>query len=145
MRNVIQMTLKKLFFAKITKKSPSSWLPDLRLWWVWLKQVCSPRLPIYTIQTLPLQQNPGYMPSQARLLILHSTVSLSHTKYPFSEIFDDVIACDLWFSPPSQSKILATPPTCSSSMFFLNFNHSWFRYPWVDWKTIISNRILIAL
>ena len=31
------------------------------------------------------------------------------TKVPLLKIFDDVIACDLWFGPPSQSKILATP------------------------------------
>ena len=32
---------------------------------------------------------------------------------PFLKIFDDVIACDLWFGLPSQSKILATPMTTS--------------------------------
>ena len=30
-------------------------------------------------------------------------------KVAFSKIFDDVIACDLWFGPPPQSKIQATP------------------------------------
>ena len=30
-------------------------------------------------------------------------------KVPLLKIFDDVIACDLWFGPPYQSKILATP------------------------------------
>ena len=33
-------------------------------------------------------------------------------KVPFSQISDDVIACDLWFAPPPlpfQSKILALP------------------------------------
>ena len=30
-------------------------------------------------------------------------------KVPFLKITDDVIACDLWFGPPPQSKILATP------------------------------------
>ena len=30
-------------------------------------------------------------------------------KITFSKISDDVIACDLWFGPPPQSKILATP------------------------------------
>ena len=30
-------------------------------------------------------------------------------KVPFLKIFDDVIACDLWFGSPNQSKILATP------------------------------------
>ena len=30
-------------------------------------------------------------------------------KFPRLKIFDDVIACDLWFGPPYQSKILATP------------------------------------
>ena len=29
-------------------------------------------------------------------------------KVPFFKIFDDIIACDLWFGPP-QSNILATP------------------------------------
>ena len=30
-------------------------------------------------------------------------------KFPLLKIFDDVIACDLWFGPPYKSKILATP------------------------------------
>ena len=30
-------------------------------------------------------------------------------KVPLLKIFDDVIASDLWFGPPNQSKILATP------------------------------------
>ena len=30
-------------------------------------------------------------------------------KVPFLEISDDFIACDLWFGPPPQLKILATP------------------------------------
>ena len=30
-------------------------------------------------------------------------------KVPLSKICDDVIACDLWFAPPTQSKILTTP------------------------------------
>ena len=30
-------------------------------------------------------------------------------KVPFLKISDDVIAFDLWFCPPPQSKILATP------------------------------------
>ena len=30
-------------------------------------------------------------------------------KVPLLKIFDDVIACDLWFGPPYQPKILATP------------------------------------
>ena len=30
-------------------------------------------------------------------------------KVPLLKIFDDVIACDLWFGPSYQSKILATP------------------------------------
>ena len=32
-----------------------------------------------------------------------------YQKVPFMKIFDDVIACDLCFGPPHQSKILATP------------------------------------
>ena len=28
---------------------------------------------------------------------------------PLLKIYDDVIACELWFGPPDQSKILATP------------------------------------
>ena len=34
-------------------------------------------------------------------------------KVPFLKIFDDVIACDLWFGPLPLSKILATPMTSS--------------------------------
>ena len=38
--------------------------------------------------------------------MFHSTISSLQQKIPVS---DDVIACDLRFGPPPQSKILATP------------------------------------
>ena len=47
--------------------------------------------------------------TRRRLLILHFTIFWSHKKLHFSKNFDNVIACDLRFGPPLQSKLLATP------------------------------------
>ena len=54
------------------------------------------------------------------LLIFHSTISLPPQKNSF-EGSDDVIAWDLWFTPP-QSKVLATPMAWAS----LNCKILWF-------------------
>ena len=71
----------------------------------------SPKLDICTFQrllkALPLQ-NPAWMPigNDFRYSIQWY---LCPTKVPLLKIFDDVIACGLWFGLPYQSKILATP------------------------------------
>ena len=46
-------------------------------------------------------------------------------KITFSKISDDVIACDLWFGPPPQSKILATPmPPSLPRLWRINMDQS---------------------
>ena len=56
--------------------------------------------------------------SLCKILVKCQPATISHLpsydifvpqKVPLLKIFDDVIACDLWFGPPYQSKILATP------------------------------------
>ena len=81
-------------FQKIAQQLGAS-PPDPRLWYVWV--------------TLAFSK-----PLQSYVFALFNYISLSPLPSPKSwlsanrEIFDDVIACDLWFRPP-QSKILATP------------------------------------
>ena len=40
-------------------------------------------------------------------------------KVSLAKISDDVIACNLWFAPPPQSKILATPMLCVTSFVWV--------------------------
>ena len=46
---------------------------------------------------------------QATISNIPSYDNFAPQKVPLLKIFDDFIACDLWFGPPYQSKILATP------------------------------------
>ena len=55
-------------------------------------------------------------------LLIYNTFVLQ--KASLSTIYGDVIACDLWFGPPPQSKILATPmtyPEAKSKQHVLHF------------------------
>ena len=85
------MALNKLFFSKkITKNCPHTPVCDTSKFTGFLKT--SPKLRICIFQLYL------FKPS----LFAKSWLSANR------QIFDDVIACDLWFRP-SQSKILATP------------------------------------
>ena len=74
--------------------------------------------------------NPGYEPNQTP-----SFYSLSHKKSLFSKIFDDVNACDLRFSPPSNSKsrrrlcikpcAICIPETGCCILILLAHLHEW--------------------
>ena len=72
----------------------------------------SPKLDICiflrSIFALSLYQNPDQVPTGFgfRSSILRYFCPIKSSSF---EIFDDVIAGDLWFGPPLQSKILATP------------------------------------
>ena len=56
---------------------------------------------------LYLYQNPGKC-QRATASDLPFNDIFAPQKVPFLKIYDDVIACDLWFGPRPQSKILAT-------------------------------------
>ena len=124
MRDVIQWDLNS-FFSKNLQKSPSGWglcpqTPIAIGGWGLCPQTpvsdtfeytsllnTSSKLDFYTFQqlvfALSLHQNSGKVPSGYgfRSSILRY---LCPQKITFSKIFDDVIACDLWFGPPPNQK-----------------------------------------
>ena len=68
-------------------------------------------------------------------------------KVSLLKIFDDVIACDLWFGPPCQSKILATPINWRlPEKLFLENNCGCVLGPW-PWprECLSSERLSLAL
>ena len=72
----------------------------------------------YWFKPSPFSKILGRCQVKPRLLISRSTLSLSHKKFFFSNKFDDVIACNLWFG--SQSKILATPMPGAEKLFLIS-------------------------
>ena len=57
-------------------------------------------------------------------------------KVPLLKNFDDIIACDLWFGPPYQSKVLATPINGKSSE--KNFEDLFF------WRTLAAVSLFLG-
>ena len=126
------------YLKKNSKNRPAA-APRPSLWYVWTKVVCSPRLPTSAIlknfstlgSSLCSFTNHVTCWSKLRLLIPHSTVSLSHKKSHVSKNVDDVITCDLWFGFPlnKNSGYAYVPHQC----FFGNFNHIWLKnYCWLS-------------
>ena len=130
MRNVIQGHRNSCFFQKTYKKSPNGWglrhqTPKASGFWglrprppsvLRLRYTTflntSPKLDIFAFQLLLKAL------SLCKILLKCQQAAISDIpfydifvpqKIPLLKIFDDVIACDLWFGPPDQSKILATP------------------------------------
>ena len=99
--------IKTAIFPKNYKKLPNNWglspqslqplgasPPDPHLWYVWVTLVFSTRLQSYIFALFNYKFEPS--------MFAKSWLSANR------QIFDDVIACGLWFRPP-QSKILAMP------------------------------------
>ena len=119
-RNVIQWDLNS-FFSKNLQKSPSGWglcpqTPIAIGGWGLCPQTpvsdtfeytsllnTSSKLDFYTFQqlvfALSLYQNPGKVCHQATASDLPFYDIFAPQKITFSQISDDVIACDLWFGP----------------------------------------------
>ena len=81
--------------------------------YIWIKKIGSPRLLTYTTlkKILTFGSSP-FVLAKSRLGPDFSSILqyLCPIKSPcFSKNFDNVIACDLRFGPPLQSKILASP------------------------------------
>ena len=91
-----------IFFPNTYKKSPSGWVlcPQTLIasggWWLRPQALSVTRLSYTNLLTT----SPNFDMS----VILFNLHSLSHKKSLFSKIPDDVIACDLRFSPPPTPK-----------------------------------------
>ena len=131
--------IKIAFFPKNYKKSPNSWglrpqtakasgrwgpAPDPRLWYVWVTLAFSKRLQSYVLALF------NYI-SLSPLFFAKSWLSANR------QIFDDVIACDLWFRPP-QSKILATPTNWK-------LPEKLFWRPFFFWRTLAAVSLVLGL
>ena len=116
------------FFKKNYKKFPSDQPPDLRLQNVWVKtslHTTSPNLGKFGklfnfwFKSFPFSKTQVTCQPRPLLLILHSTISLSQKKSPFSKIFDDVIPCDLQFAPTPNQKFWLRLCRLTRQCFFL--------------------------
>ena len=116
-RNVIQWIKIAVFSKKLTKNRPTAggFAPRppsvLRLRYTTFFNT-SPKLDICTFQLLlkALSLCKILLKCQQATIsdLLSYDIFVPQTVLLF-KIFDDVISCDLWFGPPYQSKILATP------------------------------------
>ena len=100
------MALKQLVFTKNCSAASSSregFVPTPVCDNVWVTQFY-PHTSCFWFMSSPYTATKFWFVAKHRpwLLIFQSTTSLFHKQFvPLSKIFDDVIACDLWFAPPS--------------------------------------------